>query len=673
MQKIYQSNPVFEMFVSETLHSIEKLEQIIISSDESTFNDELALDEIFRIVHTLKGTSSMIMLANVTSLSHAIEDLFFYLRENKMTQVNVTKIINFVLEYTDIFKYELKKLEDRFNNNKYSTALIDKIKKYLTQLEMENNIKSKITTITKLECKNTDKILKNHENNKKNPEENFYQANILFYEDSKMENIRAYNIISSIKNNIILISYSPKNLLNNTQASKKIKDKGFSICFKSHLSQKDLTKFFTNKPFVKSFYIKKIPQKSIKNNPIKTKEKLDISPKLNFEMTNLCNTKNIEIFEQNNKSKLDLLLDSTQELICTNYLISQNLNNNNFININYDLSSNYNKHLISSIKNALIDLKATPLIEVFQRLNCIVYYMSNKLNKNVKLVLKDNDTIIDGSISHYISESLIHMTRNCIDHGIETIDERVLLGKNELCQITLEAKYENDNILIILSDDGKGLDKNKIQKVAISKKLISNCKKNLTDDEIYSIIFLPGFSTKENVTEFSGRGVGIDVVKKNIQKIGGTISVLSTPGQGTTFTIKIPLVNKIIDGTKIKVGNNVLVIPSNLIKEQIKASDVDKSNFKKNRNHILYNNNQYRIINLKKHFNTNIKEQKNNTSYIFLNENKHICIIADCILGNEKIIIKKFPNYLNKPDIISGYTLLENDLLGYVLDINKIK
>lgn len=220
-----------------------------------------------------------------------------------------------------------------------------------------------------------------------------------------------------------------------------------------------------------------------------------------------------------------------------------------------------------------MSIRMVPLFVTFQKVHRIVRDMNHKLQKEVRLEISGEETEVDKNIIEHISDPLIHLIRNAIDHGIESSREREEKGKRKIGSICLEAKNAGSDVWITVKDDGRGLDKDKILKKAYEKGITNKPESELTEREIFSFILLPGFSTSENVTEFSGRGVGMDVVVKNITKIGGTVSVDSVAGKGTTITIKIPLTLAIIDGMVIQTGNTRFIIPTVSIIESFRADD----------------------------------------------------------------------------------------------------
>ena len=223
----------------------------------------------------------------------------------------------------------------------------------------------------------------------------------------------------------------------------------------------------------------------------------------------------------------------------------------------------------------VMSIRMVPHSITFHRMRRIVRDMSKKLKKEVNLKIIGEGTEVDKNIIEHITDPLMHLVRNAIDHGIEPTETRLKKGKPKEGTITLEARNASNEVHIIIKDDGKGLNKNELLNKARANNLLPKPEEEMTDKEIYSLIFLPGLSTKEDITEFSGRGVGMDVVTKNIERIGGTISVDSIENIGTEIILKIPLTLAIMDGMNIKVGKSIYTLPINSIIESFRPKQSD--------------------------------------------------------------------------------------------------
>ena len=272
------------------------------------------------------------------------------------------------------------------------------------------------------------------------------------------------------------------------------------------------------------------------------------------------------------RTKLDQLMDLVGELVTTESMVVSNPDLKGLHLDNFSKSARELRKLTDELQDVVMSMRMVPLSGVFQKMNRIVRDMCKKLDKEVDLITEGGDTEVDKTINEAIADPFMHMVRNSMDHAIESPEERLALGKPEHGQVALRAKNIGGEIVITISDDGRGLDTESILKKARNNGILTKPENEYTEKEIFNLIMLPGFSTNTEVTEYSGRGVGMDVVRKNIEKVGGTISIDSKAGQGTTFTLKIPLTLAIMDGMELAVGGSVFTMPITSIKQSFKFS-----------------------------------------------------------------------------------------------------
>ena len=265
-------------------------------------------------------------------------------------------------------------------------------------------------------------------------------------------------------------------------------------------------------------------------------------------------------------------MDLVGELVTTESMVVSNPDLKGLHLDNFNKSARELRKLTDELQDVVMSMRMVPLSGVFQKMNRIVRDMCKKLDKEVDLITEGGDTEVDKTINEAIADPFMHMVRNSMDHAIESPEERLALGKPEHGQVALRAKNIGGEIVITISDDGRGLDTESILKKARNNGILTKPENEYTEKEIFNLIMLPGFSTNTEVTEYSGRGVGMDVVRKNIEKVGGTISIDSKAGQGTTFTLKIPLTLAIMDGMELAVGGSVFTMPITSIKQSFKFS-----------------------------------------------------------------------------------------------------
>jgi two-component system chemotaxis sensor kinase CheA len=373
-------------------------------------------------------------------------------------------------------------------------------------------------------------------------------------------------------------------------------------------------------------------------------------------------------------AKLDKLMDLVGEMVISEAMVIQNPDLKGLELENFHKAARQLHKITGEMQDMVMSIRMVPLSATFLKMHRIVRDMCKKLGKEVQLKILGEETEVDKNVIEHISDPLMHLVRNALDHGIEAPEDRLVKGKPEIGTITLEAKNAGSDVLVIVKDDGKGLDKGKILKKARENGLLYKSEDDMSEKEIFNLIFLPGFSTKESVTEFSGRGVGMDVVMKNIETINGYAAVDSVPDKGTTITLKIPLTLAIIDGMNIRVGLSRYTVPTISIRESFrpKASDVFAD---PNGNEMIMVRGQcYPILRLHELFkvNTVITNFVDGIIIMIEQDEKTICIFADMLLGQQQVVVKALPGYIlgfKKTKGLAGCTLLGDGSISLILDI----
>jgi len=341
---------------------------------------------------------------------------------------------------------------------------------------------------------------------------------------------------------------------------------------------------------------------------------------------------------------------------------------------NFKKAARQLRKITSELQDIVMSVRMVPLTGTFQKMNRTLRDMCKKLNKEVQLHLNGQETEVDKNIIEHISDPLMHLIRNSMDHGIEMPCERESKGKPRWGTITLEAKNAGGEVLITIRDDGKGLNKEKILGKALEKGLIQVSSQEITDKEIFNMVFLPGFSTNENVTEFSGRGVGMDVVAKNIEAVGGAVTLDSVPGKGTTITLKIPLTLAIIDGMNIKVGDSRYTIPTTAIKESFRPKMTEVIVDPDNNEMIMVRGQCFPILRLHEMYRvkTFVTDFTDGIVIMVEQDDKTLCIFADELIGQQQVVVKSLPTYIKKTRKVlglAGCTLLGDGSISLILDI----
>lgn len=370
--------------------------------------------------------------------------------------------------------------------------------------------------------------------------------------------------------------------------------------------------------------------------------------------------------------KIDTLINMVGELVITQSMLS-------LIGEHFELSkldqlknglSQLERHT-RELQESVMNIRMLPISFVFSRFPRLAHDISSKLGKKIELKLIGEHTEVDKTVVELLSDPLVHLVRNSLDHGIEMPDVRVAAGKPETGTVTLEAYHRGGNIVIEVSDDGKGLDKDRLRAKAIEKGLIEP-DAILTDKQTYELIFMPGFSTAEKLTDISGRGVGMDVVRRNIQALGGNIDVISTLGKGATIAIHLPLTLAILDGQSVAVGDETYIVPLGAIIESLNVKE-DRVNRVVGKGETFMLRGQYLpIIRMHEIFNVaTAKHTKLNEGLLVVVEGQGVrCgLFVDDLLGQQQVVIKSLEANYRRVEGVSGATILGDGSVALILDI----
>jgi two-component system chemotaxis sensor kinase CheA len=324
------------------------------------------------------------------------------------------------------------------------------------------------------------------------------------------------------------------------------------------------------------------------------------------------------------------------------------------------------------VQDVSISLRMLPVKPVFQKLKRIVRDVSTKLNKKVELHLVGEDFEVDKSILDMVSDPLVHIVRNAADHGIETPAQRVKAGKDQVGHITLEACHENGRLVFYIIDDGGGIDTNRVKAKAVKLGLIDP-KKDMSHEEIVNLIFHPGFSTKDQVTDISGRGVGMDVVKNNIQKMSGEIEIKTEPGVGSMFKITVPQTFSIIDGTVVQSANQRYVIPLADILESVRVSEGSLIQSTPVGQVFTLRGEKLPAFRLDELFDQNRDSQaQEQIAMIAKTQEDTFAIIVDEILGRQPIVIKNLGMEMQDYKEFSGSTILGDGKPALIVELSSL-
>lgn len=696
------TDEMLDMFLYETEQMLEQLEVVTMASEKEQYFDSDSVNEIFRVMHTIKGSSGIMMMTNITKVSHKLEDVFYFIRQHNMEELPFAELVGLIFNVSDFINAELVKIKAGQEADGDSAEIVE-------------NLGAFLETIKRIYAGESAEPKPEAVEEPKQPEvlgaldlssgSNFFLIHIFYREDTEMSNVKAYSVVFSLKDIARDMRYEPLDIDTDEATGDVILKEGFKIAIHTEASKEEVlsrvdhsagvdrieVKIGTAKEFehlVRSGRLEfgdegiaeeEVPE-AMEETPAKEEAAAKKTPEQSVKVP-VANKKGKEnapahtaqSFISVNVEKMDLLMDLIGEMVIAEAVVLQNpdLKVPGLDLTNFNKQSAQLSKITSELQDAIMSIRMMPLTNVFQKMNRIVYDTSRKLGKDIDLKIVGEGTEVDKNIIEHISDPLMHMIRNAVDHGVETKEARREAGKDQKGTITLEAKNEGGKVWISVSDDGKGLSKKSLLKKATEQGLLEGrFEKELTDKEIYNLITLPGFSTKEKVTEYSGRGVGMDVVMKNIQSIGGSLEIESKEGAGSTMTMKIPLTLAIIDGIILEVGDNTYAIATEDIKEFVSITQEQMIVEPDGTESIMLRGECYPVLRLKRYYSLldGYDNVEDGIMAILEYEGKRLALFIDHLVGEQEIVVKPIPSYIKRVKGLSGCTQLGDGSISLILD-----
>ncbi len=651
---------IMEDFLIEAFEMNEQLDQDLVELEHNPEDLDL-LNRIFRVAHTIKGSSSFLNLNILTHLTHNMEDV---LNRARKGEIKITPdIMDVVLRSIDLMKTLLVTIRDTgsdTNNGKENE--IEEAVKQLQAITSQNLEGAKEGTKEAPKKENQEEakkenIKENQENKAKSPTaENSASDNPLANEpDLDYTNMSAEEVEAEIER-----------LLNKRQEADK--ERRAQKKQEAKPKQEVASKTETPKTETSKTETSKAPK-----TETKAKAKADTeenkAPSIGVEQTVRVDVR-----------RLDHLMNLIGELV---------LGKNRLIRIYGDVEERYDgekfleelNQVVSSISAVTTDLQLAvmktrmqPVGKVFNKFPRMVRDLSRELGKSIELIIEGEETELDKSIVEEIGDPLIHIIRNSCDHGIEPLEERRRLNKPETGKVQLSAYNEGNHIVIKISDDGKGLDPVMLKEKAVEKGVISERDaEGMSDREAFNLIFKPGFSTAKVVSNVSGRGVGMDVVKTNIEKLNGIIEIDSEVGVGTTQKLKIPLTLAIIQALLVGVQEEYYAIPLSSVLETVRISQdeiytVDGKSVLRLRDEVLS------LVRLSDIFKVDAILESNSDVYVVIIglADQKIGVIVDYLIGQEEVVIKSLGYYLKNTRGIAGATVRGDGKITLIVDVGAM-
>ena len=681
------NNDILDMYIYETNTLLEQLESIVLDAEkENTFSQD-NVNEIFRIMHTIKGSSAMMEFDTLAKVSHRIEDMFFLIREGTMSVVkdeDRPALFDVMLHSVDYFREEMEKVEAEQPLNDDVDSFLENINSLIAKIKGEDlpaaPAPKPAAEAAPPAAPAAPAPAKTTEGNANFP----YELRVFFDEGCGMENLRAFMLVTSIQGFCAESDfvYQPAGVESDSSLSEVVIENGFLLQFRNEEDRARAVPVVMTAGSVHSYeeqnYVPAPPPPAEPAAPAAQEapaaQKAPAAPAAQAAAQQHPGQGQKESLISVGLSKLDQLSAIVGEIVITEAMVTGSPDLKGLHLDAFSKSARQLRKLTDELQDVSMSLRMIPVSNTFQKMNRIVRDMCKKLNKQVKLTLVGENTEVDKTIVDSIGDPIMHMVRNSMDHGIEeTVEERIAAGKDPVGEILLSAQDTGSEVIIQISDDGAGVNDEAVLAKAI-RNGIASPDVEYSHKEILNFLMAPGFSTNQQVTEFSGRGVGMDVVKSGVESLGGSVTISSEQGKGMTTIMRIPLTMAIMDGMEVSVGDSIFTIPINNIRSSAKLTEADILHDSVNGEMVKMLDGYYPVIRAKDFYNLpggtdRIEDgilmwlESGDTSY---------CLFVDELLGEQQIVVKPLPAYVNNFEIknygITGCSILGDGNISIILD-----
>lgn len=704
-----------EFYLLDSQEQIEKLGAGLLQLEKEGGNIGL-INDLFRSAHSLKGASGTMGFTPIVALTHAAEDLLDRLRQGKM-EVSL-EMIDILLAVTDKVKVMLAQVEQRLEITIDYEDVVSSMKgllngekpaAFVSTLPEKRNEEEALEDFVPL-----DFSLSESEYEKVNNAHimgyGVYQVDVKLAPNTIMKAVRAVMATQRLEGMGTVIKLSPS-----VEDLEDGNAEGFHLLVLCDEPIAEMRRELLEISELMDVVIHPYPEsdgvteETAENVAVVTESSAlipDLIPNMETVVPpamSLSNPKKsdkpkgiavnstapsaeVSSGEANTQvhtirvdtARMDNLINLVGEMVITRTRLVQigldlktQYSTDNMVN-NLNEANVYLGRLMNDLQESVMRLRMVAIGTVFSRFPRLVRDLAKKTGKEIELVQKGEDTELDKTVVEVIGDPLMHLIRNSVDHGIESPEERRAAGKPEHGTITLDAYHEGNHIAILISDDGAGLDLDKIRKIAVSKGLVGE-REELTERDISNLIFLPGFSTADQVTDISGRGVGMDVVKKALNNLGGMVDITTNKGKGTTFTIRLPLTLAIIQALLVEVGEEIYAVPLSSVLETLLVNRTDIKTVG-GLPMVQLRGNTLPLISLQEKFGLPSPETASSEVFVVVVGfgDKALGLIVDELRGQQEVVIKSLGDFLNNLPGIAGATILGDGKVTLILDIGSL-
>ncbi|MBC5713267.1 chemotaxis protein CheA [Roseburia sp. BX1005] len=691
-----------EIFIDETNEHLQNLSDCIMTLEKEPDNKD-TINEVFRAAHSLKGMAGTMGFKRMQHLTHDMEDVFQEVRSDKI-RVN-SKMIDILFDCLDALDKYLENIKETSDEGtEDNEAIIKELNDFIAQSEGKETASSVEATEVKetpmqeedgstkkfmeIELTNSEKeAIKNAEESGKH----VYGFTVYIHQDCLLKAARAFLVFKAVEDFGEIIVYRP--------SSQDIEDEKFELDFSFFLaSEEALDKIIAAAKAVSE--IDTVLAEEVKSDMLEKKEKMALAAekpaavqetaeakpaaaentaKKTQSATAKKTTSNKPVTSRTVRvdiEKLDALMNQVSELIIAkNSLVSiSTTEGGNFENQTFHEQIEYLERITTSLHESVMKVRMVPIESVVNKFPRMIRDLSRKLNKSMELYMSGEDTELDRTVVDQIGDPLQHLLRNSADHGLESAEVRKERGKPEKGAIYLNAFQEGNNVIIEVSDDGNGIDTEKVKEKAVERGVITpEQAENMSQKEVINLLFIPSFSMAKQITDISGRGVGLDVVRSNIEALGGDVEVSSTLGEGSKFTVRLPLTLAIIQALMVEIRQEKYAIALGSIQniEDIPVKDIRYVEAKEVihlRGMVIPLIRMDKILDIEP-----LEEDPESLTVVIVKKgDKYAGLVVDNLIGQQEIVIKSLGKFIKNNKMISGATILGDGEVALILDVNAL-
>jgi two-component system, chemotaxis family, sensor kinase CheA len=680
-------NQYLEVFIEESKEHLQACNEQVLELEKNP-QDLSIINEIFRSAHTLKGMSATMGYEDLASLTHQMENVLDAIRNNRLA--TTPEIIDVIFMAVDHLEDMVQAIAAGGDGKKDVTETVEKLKLIEKGEPLSSSANKEVAVAAVLEAKQ-----QSHYDEfeltvlKQSKEQGFgvYEIGIALREDCLLKAARVYMVFEVLEKIGEVIKANPSV----EQLEEEQFDHEFSITIVSKEDPEDIKSKIMKVSEVVKTDLKSLEFDDENNDPkgevLPKSNGLEVSDSTASDLTQSIGSEVAPVHDKKggakqpvnssktirvNIERLDILMNLFEELVIDRgrlEQISKDLDNGELTETVERMS-----RISGDLQNIILNMRMVQVETVFNRFPRMIRQLARDLNKKINLEIVGAETELDRTVIDEIGDPLVHLLRNSVDHGIESPEERKAKGKNEEGTVVLRAFHSGNHVFIEIEDDGAGISRDKVLKKAISKGIITEqSAAGFTDKQAYELILSSGFSTAEKISDISGRGVGLDVVKNTIESLGGSISIDSKENEGTIFSIQLPLTLSIISVMLVEIQKEKFAIPLSSIIETaiIKETDIMNAH---NQKVIDFRGKVVPLLFLKDIFEvpSEHNEDQFHSVIIVRKGDKMAGLIVDSFIGQQEVVLKSLGNYLTNVFAISGATILGDGQVALIVDCNAL-